>query len=237
MKEKLTLKSILIALFVILVLGAGGYGGYRLLNKEKAEENEKNNTSIEPAQVYTISNLGNGWKLLKNELCGYSIEIPTDWYTNDITNSSLTILNKNPEEGPYIGVATPDDLLELKIVSMSKELNYSENQEISISGYYPGEELIVVHGLKEYYEKLFSYDVDTYRRGKDIDITKHFPVQEITINGQKAKKAYGFGENGISTNYHFPVYDYNDIIKLYFFHKEIESVSEYEHMLDSFKVL
>ena len=94
MNEKLNVKTIgLILAGVIIVVGVG-YGGYRLLKKEKPQDN--NNTSNnQNQQISTVTDLGDGWMKYENNEYGFSFEYPQNWGNISKEENILSILDQN----------------------------------------------------------------------------------------------------------------------------------------------
>jgi len=259
MKEKLTLKTVSLILLGLVAIGGVVYGGRILLGKDNPDSdqdqtevsenpqtnpNDQNQNTGDPDQTEakafdsTIEDLSNGWKLYTNRTLGFSVEFPQNWHVTENSQSSVTIMNKDPEQE---GVFRLNDLLSVSVISKLREIN--NTNEFRISGYYPGEEEIIVHSLKEYYEKLFSYDEEGFKSSGEIDMPDHFTAAEVTVSGKPAKRVWSIGEAGVATEYFIPVNEFSDLIDLSFFRQRVacsqnfSDPTEYQHMLESFRVL
>ena len=75
--QNLKVKTLVLILLGVMVVGGLGYGGYRLLTKEKPEENGSTNQSTQSATTqYT-------WQTYHNDEFGFSFEYPEEWSMYD----------------------------------------------------------------------------------------------------------------------------------------------------------
>ena len=88
--QNLKVKTLVLILLGVMVVGGLGYGGYRLWNKEKPKENGNTNQSTQSATTqYT-------WQTYHNDEFGFSFEYPTDWQMNDFQVSHPDSFSEQP---------------------------------------------------------------------------------------------------------------------------------------------
>jgi len=166
--QNLKVKTLVLILLGVMVVGGLGYGGYRLWNKEKPKENGNTNQSTQSAM---ITDLGNGWKEYKNEQLGFSINYPTSWKEpqEDPYEENVVFKNLDPKDYPIENYqyTIPESYRSLGI------LRYSQKK--------------ITGPVSDYYEQI--------KAGKRFSAADELEVSKIEIHGYSAVKEVTKYEN------------------------------------------